>query len=53
MLQIDDFEPHQSWRIDAVAGMWEVPSHSNGAGAPVLRTSAPLIGALSDSNLEC
>jgi hypothetical protein len=27
-LQIDDFEHHQSWRIVAVAGMWEVPSHS-------------------------
>jgi hypothetical protein len=28
MLQVDDFEHHQSWRIGAVAGMWEVPSHS-------------------------
>jgi hypothetical protein len=26
-LQIDDFEHHQSWRIEAVAGMWKVPSH--------------------------
>ena len=27
-LEIDDFEHHQSWRFVAVAGMWEVPSHS-------------------------
>ena len=30
-LEIDDFEHHQSWRIDAVARRWEVPSHSHRA----------------------
>ena len=34
-LQIDDFEHHQSWRLDAVARRWEVPSHSDRVrGAP-------------------
>src|SRR4051812_1261661 len=37
-LQIDDFEHHQSWRFDAVARRWEVPSHSH--RADVLRQAA-------------
>ena len=32
-LQVDDLH-HQSWRFDAVAGMWEVPSYSVRADSP-------------------
>ena len=54
-LQIDDFEHHQSWRLDAVARRWEVPSHSHRADSPQARFTPlrlPLMSNVTDRPLS-